>query len=70
MLPFHIKGVMSWARVTSLVCRFLKPPMNKWPKTQLKWKLRYNPIQCAYLEPSATHFSDRRRNRIGLEIGN
>ena len=29
-----------------------------------------SPTQCAYPEPSATHFSDRRRNRIGLETGN
>jgi len=36
----------------------------------LPWKLRYRPIQCAYLKPLMTHFSDCRRNRIGLEIGN
>jgi len=49
--------------------QILKPTMNG-RNTQLKWKLRYSPIQCAHLEPSPTHFSDRRRNRIGLEIGN
>jgi len=40
------------------------------PNTQFKWKLRYSLIQCAYLEPLATHFTDRRHNRIGLEVGN
>ena len=47
----------------------LKPTMNNRPNTQLKWKLIYSSIHRAYLEPPATHFSDRRRNKIGLEIG-
>ena len=34
----------------------LKPTMNKWPNTQLKYKLRYSPIQYTYLGPLATHF--------------
>ena len=33
------------------------------PNTQFKWKLRYSPIQCVYLEHSAAHFSDHQRNR-------
>jgi len=65
-----IKEVMSWPKVSSLVFRFWSLPWTNGPNTQLKWKFRYSPIQCAYLEPSATHFSDRRRTRIGLEIGN
>ena len=48
--------------------QILKPTMNKW--AQLKWKLRYSPIQCAYLEPSAMHFSDWQCNGICLKIGN
>ena len=38
----------------------------------LLWKLtfRYSPIQGAYLEALATHFSNRRRNRIDLGIEN
>jgi len=65
-----IKGVMTWVKVTSLVCRFWSLPWTNGPNTQFKWKLRYSPIQCAYLEPSMTYFSNRRRTRLGLEIGN
>jgi len=64
-----LKGLWQ-AKVTSLVCRFWSLPRTNGPNTQFKWKLRYNPIQCAYLEPSVTHFSNCRRTRIGLEIGN
>ena len=65
-----LKGVMTWAKVTSLVCIFWSLPWTNGPNTQFKWKLRYSPIQCAYLEPSMAYFSDRQRTRIGLEIGN
>ena len=65
-----LKGVMSWPKVSSLVFRFWSLPWTNGPNTQLKWKLRYSPILCAYLEPSVMHFSDCRRNRIRLEIGN
>jgi len=58
-----VKGVM-----TSLVCRFWSLPWTNGPNTQFKWKLRYSPIQCAYLEPLVMHFSDRQCNRIGLKI--
>jgi len=69
-MSVKIKGVMSWPEVSSLVFKFWSLPWTNGPNIQLKWKLRYSPIQCAYLEPSGMHFSDRRRNRIGLEIGN
>jgi len=62
-----LKGVMTWPRVSSLVCRFRSLPWTNGPNTQFKWKLRYSPIQCAYLEPSMTYFSDRRHTRIGLD---
>jgi len=67
MGKLSIKGVMSWPNVSSLVFRFWSPPWTNGPNTQLKWKLRYSPIHCAYLKSSATHFLDRRRNRIGLD---
>ena len=50
------KGVMSWPKVSSLVFRFGNAPWTIGPNTQLKWKLRYSLIQCAYLEPSALTF--------------
>jgi len=65
-----IKGVMSWPKVSLLVFRFWSLPWTNESNTQLKWKLKYSPIQCEYLEPSATHFSDQWRNSIGLEIRN
>ena len=70
-LPRHptFNEVMSWPKVSSLVSRFWRLPWTNGPNTQLKRKLRYNPIQYAYLEPLATH-SAHWRNRIGLEIGN
>jgi len=61
---------MTWSKVTSLVCRFWSLPWTNGPNTQFKWKLRYSPIQCANLEPSTTYYSDCRRTRIGLKIGN
>jgi len=68
--PLLVKGVMTWTKVTSLVCRFWSLPWTNGPNTQFKRKLRYSPILCAYLEPSMTYFSNRRRTKIGLEIGN
>ena len=67
---FDLKEVMTWAKVTSLVCIFCSLPWQNGPNTQFQWKLRYSPIQCAYLEPPMTFFSDRRRTRISFEIGN
>jgi len=61
---------MTWAKVFSLVCRFRCIPWTNGPNTQLKWKLRYSPIKCTYLEPSVTHFSNRRCNGIGLKRRN
>jgi len=61
-----INEVISWPKVSSLVCRFWSLPWTNCPDTQLKWKLRYSPIGCACLEPLVTHCSDRQRNRIGL----
>jgi len=55
------KGIMSWPKVSSFVFRIWSLPWTNGHKTQLKWKLRYSPIQCAY--------SDRRHNRTGSEIG-
>jgi len=49
MRNYTVKGVMPWAKVTSPVCRLWSLPWTKGPNTQLKWKLRYSPIQCAYL---------------------
>jgi len=62
------KGVMTWTKVASLVCRFWSLPWTNGSNTQFKWKLRYSPIQCACLEPSTMYFSNRRRTRIGLEL--
>ena len=45
------KRVMTWAKVTSLVCRFWSLPWTNGPNTQFKWKLRYSSIQCRYLKP-------------------
>jgi len=39
------KGVMSWPKVSSLVYRFWSLPRTNGHNTQLKWKLRYSPIQ-------------------------
>jgi len=64
------KGVMTWAKVSSLVFRFWSLSWINGPNTQLKWKLRYSPIQYAYLKPSAMYFSDCRCTRIGLGIEN
>ena len=50
--------------------QILKPTVNKWAQYPAQKEASYSPIQCAYLEPLVMHFSDRRRNRIGLEIGN
>ena len=47
-----IKEVMPWPKVF----RFWSLPRTNGPNTQ--WKLRYSPIQCAYLEPSAMHFQN------------
>jgi len=58
-----------WPKVTSLVFIFWSLSWTNWLNTQPNWKHRYRLIQCAYLKPSATHFSDRRRNSIGLKIG-
>ena len=58
---------MSWPKVSSLVFRLWSLPWTNGLNTQLKWKLRYSPIQCAYLEPFMTHFSERRCNRICLD---
>jgi len=66
----RLKGVMTWANVTSLVCRFWSLPWTNGPNTQFKWNLRYSPNQCAYLKPSTTCCSNRWRTRIDLEIGN
>jgi len=66
----QLKGVMTWAKVTSLVGRFWSLPWTNGPNIQFKWKLRYSPIHCPYLEPSTTYFSDHRHNRTGPEIGN
>ena len=61
---------MSWPKVSSLVSDVEAYHEQNGSNTPLKWKLRYSPIQTAYLEPSMIHFPDRRRARIGLEIGN
>ena len=66
----YLKGVMTWAKVTLLVYRFWSLPWTNGPSTHFKWKFRYSPIQCAYLEPSTAYLSDRRRTRIDFEIGN
>ena len=65
-IPQNIKGVMTWAKVTSLVCRFRSLPWTNGPNSQFKWKLRYSPILCAYLKPSSMHFPDHRRTGIGI----
>jgi len=65
----YLKGVMSWPKVSSLVFIFWSLSWTNGPNTQLKWKLRYSPIQCAYLKPSMARFLDRRCNRIGLKLG-
>ena len=46
----------------------LKPTMNKWVQYPAQTEA-HRAIYCAYLEPLAMQFSDRRCNRIGLEIG-
>ena len=66
----RIKGVISWPKVSSLVFRFWRLSWTNKPNTRRKWKLRYSPIQWAYLEPLAMHFSDRRCSRIGFKTGN
>jgi len=50
---------MTWAKVTSLVCRNWSLSWTTGLNTQSKWKLRYSPIKCAYLEPLTTYFSNR-----------
>jgi len=65
-----IKGCMSWPKVSLLAFRFWSLPWTNGANIQLKWKLRYSPIQFAHLVPSLMHFSDHWRKRIGLEIGN
>jgi len=65
LIYMGLEGVRTWAKVTWLGCRFWSLPWTNGPNTQFKWKLRYSPIQCAYLEPSVTHFSDHRCTRIG-----
>jgi len=36
------------------VFRFWSLPWTNEPNTRLKWKLKYSPIPCAHLDPSAT----------------
>ena len=43
------KGVMTWPKVSSLVFRFWRLQRTNGPNPQAEWKLRYSPIQCAYL---------------------
>jgi len=65
-----LKGWLPWPKVSSLVFQSWSLSWTNGSNTQLKWKLRYSPIQCAYLEPSVTYFSHRQSNRIPVEIAN
>ena len=40
-----LKGVMTWAKVTSLVRRFWNLPWTNGPNTQFKWKLQHGLIK-------------------------
>ena len=52
-----VKGLMTWPKVSSHVFRFWSLSWTNGLNAQFKWKLKCNPIRCAYLEPSATHFA-------------
>jgi len=59
-----VDSLKTWPNVSALVFRFWSLPWTNWPNIKLKWKLRYRPIHCAYLEPSSKPFSGHQCTKI------
>ena len=52
----NYRTIVEWRKVPSPVFRFWNLPWTNGHNTQLKWKLRYSPIHCAYWAFGTTFF--------------